>query len=182
MPSALKNELREVFLDQVRSNKALNEHITIPLPKVSSPRCILGSCTGRWERRYLPLIKKTWLPVLAFGACVRCLRSELAFGACVRCSRSELASPSCERPSGGSAGRAAALLRSPSRAQRRHSKAKLPRWTVPSSRRGWTLEIRVSVIMVTASLGLGSQHEGSFGGRRHGSEPHRNSRAPAPLR
>lgn len=169
MPSALKNELREVFLDQVRSNKALNEHITIPLPKVSSPRCILGSCTGRWERRYLPLIKKTWLPVLAFGACVRC-------------SRSELASPSCERPSGGSAGRGAALLRSPSRAQRRHSKAKLPRWTVPSSHRGWTLEIRVSVIMVTASLGLGSQHEGSFGGRRHGSEPHRNSRAPAPLR
>lgn len=161
MPSALKNELREVFLDQVRNNKALNEHITIPLPKVGSPRCLLGSCTGRWERCSLPLIKKTWLLVLAFGA-------GLPFAPTAECRAALGVGRRCyEAPCAHRGG---------------IPKPSFPDGTVPSSRRGWTLEIRVSVIMVTSSLGLGSQHEGSFGCRRHGSEPHRNSRAPAPLR
>lgn len=65
--SALKNELLEVFLDQVWNNKALNEHITIPLPKISSPQSILRSCTVHLKRCFLPLIKNNWLSVLTFG-------------------------------------------------------------------------------------------------------------------
>lgn len=66
--SILKNELLQVFLDQVWNNKALNEHITIPLPKVSSPQSILGSCTGHSERCSRLLIKNNWLSVLPSGA------------------------------------------------------------------------------------------------------------------